>query len=186
MVPRSLSGQCHRPHRCQRRCLLKGCGRWFLPTHPQCRYCSAACRLAARRWRRWHAQQKYRSSRNGRDHRQQQARRYRERCRSRPPPVFAASAPTSSAAAAAHGNGTSREGKRPAGKSAKVLLCPCARPGCYVLFAVVAGYSRRRFCCVLCRKALRCVLEREARWQHRRRRGLRPAGRRPRPRARGP
>jgi len=186
MAPMSLSGQCPRPHRCgRRRCLLKGCGQWFQPTHPQCRYCSATCREAARCWRRWHAQQKYRSSHKGREHRQQQARRYRERCRSRLPPVAAPSG-ASSAAAAPPSNGTSREGKRPAEKSEEVPLSPCDRPGCYVLFAVGAAYQRRRFCCVLCRKALRCVLQREARWRQRRRRGLQRAGRRPRPRARGP
>jgi hypothetical protein len=179
MAPISLSGHCRRPHRCcRRRCLLKGCGQWFQPTHPQCRYCSAACREAARRWRRWHAQQKYRSSRNGREHRRQQARRYRQQCRKRPPPF--------TAAAATRSDGRPCEGKRPAEKSAAVPLCPCDRPGCYVLFASGAANSPRRFCCVLCRKALRCVLEREARWRQRRRRGLQRAGRRPRARARGP
>ena len=174
MAPMSLSGQCCRSHRCcRRRCLLKGCGQWFQATHPQCRYCSAACREAARRWRRWHAQQKYRRSRNGRDHRQQQARRYRERCRNRPTRITSPSAPTGSAAAAAGSNDSVCEGKRPAEKSEKVPLCPCDRPGCYVLFAVAAAYNPRRFCCVLCRKALRCVLEREAHWRQRRRRGLR-------------
>lgn len=179
MAPRSLSGPVPRPHRPhRRRCLLKGCGQWFQPTHPQCRYCSTACRVAARRWRRWHAQQKYRSSANGREHRQQQARRYRQRGRSRPASV--------SAAAAAAGNRLLREGKRAASKSAKVSLCACDRPGCYVLFAAGAAHLRRRFCCVLCRKALRCVLQREARWRQRRRRGLKHAGRRRRPRPRGP
>jgi len=197
MAPMSLSGHCRRPHRgCRRRCLLKGCGQWFQPTHPQCRYCSAACREAARRWRGWHAQQKYRSSRNGRNHRQQQARRYRQRCRHRPVPVAVPvavpSAPgcaAAAAAAAAAGNARACEGKRPAQKSEEVALGPCDRPGCYVLFAAAAAYQpyqRRRFCCVLCRKALRCVLDREARRRQRRRRGLQPAGRRPRPRARGP
>ncbi len=187
MAPMSLSGHCHRPHRCcRRRCLLKGCGQWFQPTHPQCRYCSAACREAARRWRRWHAQQKYRSSHNGQEHRQQQARRYRQRCRNRPPPVSVRSAPAASAAASLPCNGRPCEGKRAAAKSKEVVRRPCDRPGCYVLFPVGAAYSRRRFCCVLCRKALRCVLEREARWRQRRRRGLQQAGRRPRARARGP
>jgi hypothetical protein len=187
MAPMSLSGQSRQPHRrWRRRCLLKGCGQWFQPTHPQCRYCSAGCREAARRWRRWHAQQKYRSSRNGRAQRQQQARRYRQRCHNRPRPDAAPSAPAGSAAAAPSSNGIACEGKRPAEKSAEVPLCPCDRPGCYVLFAIGGAYNRRRFCCVLCRKALRCVLEREARWRQRRRRGLQPAGRRPRPRARGP
>jgi hypothetical protein len=183
MAPSSLSCRCHRSHRCRRRCLLKGCGQWFQPTYPQCRYCSVACREAARRWRRWHAQQKYRSSRNGREHRQQQARRYRQRCQQRPPAVAAAS---DRAAGAPPGHDRPCEGKRPAKPMEKVSLCPCDRPGCYELFAMGTASSPRRFCCALCRQALRCVLDREARWRQRRRRGLRPAGRRPRRWARGP
>jgi hypothetical protein len=187
MARMSLSGHCRRPHRCwRRRCLLKGCGQWFLPTHPQCRYCSAVCREAARRWRRWHAQQKYRSSQKGRERRQQQAWRYRQRCRDRPPPLAAPSTPAADAAVAPRGSGTPCEGKRAAAKSAEVVLRPCDRPGCYALFAVAVAYNRRRFCCVLCRQALRCVLEREARWRQRRRRGLQCAGRRLRARARSP
>jgi hypothetical protein len=187
MVPVLLSGQARRPHRCcRRRCLLKGCGQWFQPTHPQCRYCSAACREAARRWRRWHAQQTYRASDNGREHRQQQARRYRRRGQQRPPPITAPAAPAGSAAACSLSDGLACEGKRPAEKKQKVPLCPCDRPGCYELFPIRAACPVRRFCCALCRKALRCVLEREARWRQRRRRGLRRAGRRPRARARGP
>jgi len=180
MAPRSLSGQAPRSHRChRRRCLLKGCGQWFQPTHPQCRYCSASCRAAARRWRRWHSQHKYRSSQNGRAHRQQQSRRYRERCRNGP-------SAAGCAAAAADGTMVPCEGKRASAKSEKVPLCPCDRPGCYVLFPAGAARLRRRFCCVLCRKALRCVLQREARWRQRRRRGLKHAGRRRRARPRGP
>jgi hypothetical protein len=71
-------------------------------------------------------------------------------------------------------------------KKQKNPLCPCDRPGCYVLFPIGAACQVRRFCCALCRKALRCVLEREARWRRRRRRGLRRPGRRSRARVRGP
>jgi hypothetical protein len=185
MDPMPLSGHARQPHRCQRRrCLLKGCGQWFQPSHPQCRYCSPACRKAARLWRRWHAQEKYRSSDHGREHRQQQARRYRQRCRSRPAPVSCVV--LSNAAAVPDSNATPGEGKRPANKTQKGAHCPCDRPGCYVLFPAGRTPQRKRFCCALCRKALRCVLEREARWQQRRRRGLQPVGRRRRPRARGP
>jgi hypothetical protein len=67
----------------RRRCLLKGCERPFQPTHYQDRYCSAACRLQAARWRRWHSAQKYRSSEVGKQCRRAQSRRYRKRCRQR-------------------------------------------------------------------------------------------------------
>jgi hypothetical protein len=183
----SLSGLSRRPHRArQRRCLLKGCGQWFQPTHPQCRYCSVACREAARGWRRWRAQQKYRVSPNGRDRRQEQARRYRQRGRSRPAPGAAPPAPAVCAAGVPPRPGAAGEGKRPVAKIDESPLGACDRPGCYVLFAAGSTYNPRRFCCALCRKALRCVLEREGRWRRRRHRGLKPSGRRRRWRARAP
>ena len=151
-----------------RRCLLKGCQQCFLPSRPQSRYCSPACQLAARRWRRWRAQQTYRATDNGRQHRQQQARRYRQR---QPPPV-----PPAPAAPA--------EGKRLPDKISAFSGHPCARPGCYVLFPPGPALQPRRFCCSSCRKALRCVLDREARRRQRRRRGLGQPGRSPRLRPR--
>ena len=66
-----------RPRR--RVCLLKGCGRVFRPQQPLARYCSAACRQQARRWRQWKARRRYRQSANGKQQRQAQSRRYRER-----------------------------------------------------------------------------------------------------------
>ena len=45
-------GQEVRPVSRPRRCLLKGCERWFSPVSSASRYCSDACRVAARRWRR--------------------------------------------------------------------------------------------------------------------------------------
>jgi hypothetical protein len=168
MSPTLLSAGSRPPHRPAwaraRRCLLKGCGHWFLPSRPQCRYCSLACQQAARRWRRWRAQQKYRATTSGRCHRQQQARRYRQRTRSRPrspPPARP-------------------EGKRLPKKDEEVPLRPCDRPGCYVLFPLGSPFQPRRFCCPLCRRALRRVLDREFRWRRRRRRGLGRPGRRTR------
>jgi hypothetical protein len=69
----------HPWHPCCRRCLLKGCERWFLPRRPQARYCSPACQHAARRWRRWHASQRYRATTHGKQRRRDQARHYRSR-----------------------------------------------------------------------------------------------------------
>jgi hypothetical protein len=76
--PGSLTGS-RRWHPCCRRCLLKGCECWFLPQWPQARYCSPACQHAARCWRRWHASQRYRATTRGKQHRQEQTRRYRSR-----------------------------------------------------------------------------------------------------------
>lgn len=212
MDPVSLSGNSNRPQEVgggrSRRCLLKGCGQWFRPTRPQCRYCSLACREAARRWRHWRSQQTYRASGKGRRHRREQARRYRQHGRRRAgaarqpaaavaPVVTAAGVPAaalawptaSSAAAVVEVGAAARAGKRPAEKSEKVVLCACDRPGCYVLLALRPGIDAskgRHFCCALCRQALRCVLQREARWRRRRRRGLRRPGRRSKALPRGP
>lgn len=71
----------HRPR--TRRCLLKGCERRFRPRRAAERYCSRACRQAARKWSRWKAQQRYRATVAGREKRNGQSRRYRERVRSR-------------------------------------------------------------------------------------------------------
>jgi len=82
LVPGQPPGS-HRWHPGCRRCLLKGCERWFLPQRAQACYCSPACQDAARRWRRWWASQRYRATANGRQRRRQQARRYRDRLRQR-------------------------------------------------------------------------------------------------------
>ena len=64
-------------------CLLKGCERPFHPHRARERYCSDDCREAAKQWSRWKAQQSYRSSAVGKDKRNQQSRRYRERVKTR-------------------------------------------------------------------------------------------------------
>ena len=66
-----------------RPCLLKGCERPFQPLRATERYCSRECREAAGKWRRWKAQQTYRATAAGREKRNGQSRRYRERVRKR-------------------------------------------------------------------------------------------------------
>jgi hypothetical protein len=66
-------------------CLLKGCKRRFCPQRARQRYCSDECRRAARRWSRWKAQQSYRATAAGKDKRNAQSRRYRQRVRNRAP-----------------------------------------------------------------------------------------------------
>ncbi len=41
---------------------------------------------------------------------------------------------------------------------------PCSRPGCYESFPPERRSPLKRFCCALCREALRRVRRREARW----------------------
>ena len=62
-----------------RRCLLKGCEQRFRPRHARQRYCSERCRKAAREWSGWKAQQSYRATAAGKQKRNGQSRRYRER-----------------------------------------------------------------------------------------------------------
>jgi hypothetical protein len=148
-----------RPEGCRprpRQCLLKGCERLFWPRHPRAHYCSEACRQAARRWRRWQSSQHYRATEHGRARRRAQSRRYRQRRRERQAAAAVAAA--------------TREGQRAASADAEFSGRPCARPGCYELFAVAHDHSCQRFCSVACRLALRRVLDREARYRARRRR----------------
>ena len=67
----------------QRPCLLKGCEQYFHPRQARQRYCSEGCRAEARKWSRWKAQQKYRTTAGGKQKRNGQSRRYRERIQSR-------------------------------------------------------------------------------------------------------
>ena len=80
-APRKRSGCAPRT----RRCLLKGCGQCFRPRQARQRYCSAQCRKKARAWLRWKAQQSYRATAAGKQKRNGQSRRYRERVRNRKP-----------------------------------------------------------------------------------------------------
>ena len=159
-----------RPRRA-RRCLLKGCERWFIPPYSQSRYCSGPCREAARRWRRAQASRRYRASAAGRERRRAQQQRYRQRRQER-----------ATATASADGL-ASREGQRPACPGEDLVECMCFRPGCYVRFWTNPARSCRRFCSLACRLALRRVLDREVRYRQRRRRWRRErrTGYRPRP-----
>jgi hypothetical protein len=71
----------------KRCCLLKGCEQRFHPRRARQRYCSEECRQAARKWERWKVQQRYRETAAGRQRRNGQSRRYRERVKSRKTPV---------------------------------------------------------------------------------------------------
>jgi hypothetical protein len=72
--------------RCRSRpCLLKGCEQRFHPRQAHQRYCGESCREEARKWSRWKAQQKYRTTEGGKQKRNGQSRRYRERVQSRKP-----------------------------------------------------------------------------------------------------
>lgn len=137
-----------------RRCLLKGCEAAFRPVHALSRYCSEACREAARRWSRWRASRKYRASEQGREARRQQSRRHRERVKDRER-VKQREKSASSAEACC-------EGHHQDGDLEKIC---CSRPGCYELFTAEPRSPLKAFCSSLCRQALRRVRQRESRWR---------------------
>jgi hypothetical protein len=159
---RSDRPQQHSPSRYCRICLLKGCERHFLPSHPLQRYCSKLCQQAARDWQRWRAARRYRATAQGRQQRCAQSRRYRERQRQRRAAAAAEQAAQETAA-------DQREGQRYPDFSEDFSGTPCRRPGCYELFQPRPHEPAQCFCCSACRRALRRVLDREARWRRRRR-----------------
>jgi hypothetical protein len=130
-----------------RHCLLKGCEQHFRPAHALRRYCNPACREQARQWAEWKAQQTYRKTAKGKEKRNQQSRRYRDRRKAR-----------------------STSGEEQVSDPARVIPkfffadC-CDRPGCYQGFLRQSRSPRQRFCSRLCRRALERVWERERRWR---------------------
>jgi hypothetical protein len=187
--PRALApgqpGGFRRWHPCCRRCLLKDCDRWFLPPWPQARYCSPACREAAKHWRSWHAGQTYRATIQGKERRREQARRHRERAQQRSalaeqavpisqsePGLPVIEAQTTSDSIPIIPADTQSVGQRPAEILPKSCGLPCSRRGCYVLFLPSPRSPDQHFCSGSCRQALRRVRQREARLRRRRRRGI--------------
>jgi hypothetical protein len=180
------------PFRC-RHCLLKGCEQFYRPIHPLSRYCSEVCRVAAKRWRRRLASRTWRSSERGKTLRREQCKRYRRRiplvllCVCEVPPVQAErSAPIEASTQSlfstpAEPPRCACEGQRKDEIPENSSLEMCQRPGCYEAFIIRPGYSPKRFCCSLCRRALRNVLDREAQYRRRRRKGSRLRCRNARP-----
>lgn len=181
-------------HYRQRLCLLKGCERVFRPEQPQQHFCGPACQKEAARWRHWRSCQSYRASERGKKQRRQQSRRYRERCRQQRAArwdelLLAIEVQVAQEDMAAQTQPTEvaqleseqpREGQRATPNPQDFPWTACRRPGCYVLFPLRPSVPQQRFCCRLCRLALRRVLDREAHWHERRRRRHRP-GQRSRP-----
>jgi hypothetical protein len=129
-------------------CLLKGCEQRFRPRQAGQRYCSAGCRAAARVWSWWKARQAYRATPAGKEKRNGQSRRYRERLR----------------------NGKSSDpevvGGAPRVITRKFFFAACCdRPGCYEGFVQQRRSPLQRFCSHQCRRAMERVWERERRWQ---------------------
>jgi hypothetical protein len=133
-----------------RGCLLKGCEQAFQPLHPFSRYCSSACRAAARRWRQRRANRRYRATEQGKCRRRAQSCRYRARVRE--------------CQRADSSSSIDHEGYPDPGGLPDFS---CQRPGCYEAFVKAARSPLQKFCSVGCRQALRRVLIRERRWKQR-------------------
>jgi hypothetical protein len=151
-VSKVSSGQAASCRGSWRVCLLKGCGRGFRSSCARVWYCSAECLALARRWVCWKAQQRYRSSAQGRARRREQSRRWRQRQKEK------RSKPSETPAK----NGCEGHPRR-----RRRGEFSCDRPGCYDSFARSARSPWQRFCSALCRGALRLVRLRERRWQGR-------------------
>ena len=135
-----------------RLCLLKGCERSFQPKHHCCRYCSPACIEAARIWRRWLADQKYRSTEQGKEARKDQSKRYRER---RKEDLSEMNEPEKPAPPERVG-----DTQEPLEKKS----C-CHRPGCYERFIPDPRAPHQKYCSPECARAMRRVLVREKRYR---------------------
>jgi hypothetical protein len=105
------------------------------------RYCSEHCRKAARVWSRWKGQK---STAVGKQKRNGQSRRYRERVRDQKPPAGEAVADAARVIAK------------------KFFDACCDRPGCYEEFVRRRRSPRQRFCSHQCRRAMERVWERAA------------------------
>jgi len=156
-VPRTPEAQVPSCRPRVRECLLKGCGREFLPDCARRCYCSEACRQAARAWSLQEAQRRYRQSEKGRAARREQGRRRRERQREQPrqPSESGRSDPPENPRV-----GHQQGAPEPPGEK-----IPCRRPGCYVEFRFSARTPGRRFCSSMCRKAFRRAALGQQRWR---------------------
>lgn len=165
-----------------RKCLLKGCDRYFPPNHPLDRYCNGECQQAARRWSIAKANLNYRASENGKQKRREQSARYRSKCKDRqadcrpqlepahPEPADQgdtgqpAGQTTGQPASPPEANHTDASPTEGYHKSQSHEKSCCQRPGCYERFTPAPRSPLQTFCCPSCRKALRAVLIRERRW----------------------
>lgn len=139
-------------------CLLKGCERHFVPSHPLQRYCCDDCRNKVREWWLWKSQRDYRRSERGKEMRRAQNKRRRARLKE------------NGLGGQKDADGEACEGHHKAGNS---IFFSCDRPGCYELFRPTARSPRKRFCSCGCRQALRRVVLRE-KYNRNRRRKLKP------------
>ena len=156
--------QAEHPRLSPRKCFLKGCDRYFSPSHHLERFCGDDCRQAARRWRLARANLKYRSSEQGKENRRAQADRYRTRLKERKAASPATAKNPDTPKKQSDDQSTPREGYRK--EDAQEKSC-CDRPGCYERFTPPPRSPLQKFCSRDCYRAFRAVVLRERRWLER-------------------
>jgi hypothetical protein len=128
-------------------CLLKGCEGRFRSRLRRDRYCSAECRQAARKWSRSKAHLRYRATAAGKQKRNGQSRRYRER----PEP------PTSNAGRSTCGD--------PEGNPSKLFSITVATAPTATRDSPESGARPTSASIRACRRAMERVWQRERRWR---------------------
>ena len=143
----------------RRRCLLKDCECWFQPRCPQARFCCPACQQEGERWRRAGI----------RDRRRRPGRRRESHVAGAGHSLWSSGVESDEERVVVVGGprGVSWLG---GGRSLPGMGRPCDRPGATACSCRGREVRGQRFCSVSCRRALRRVLDREARWRQRRRR----------------
>jgi hypothetical protein len=121
-------------------CLLKGCERRYRPQRAGQRYCSDECRQAARRWSRWKAQRSYRATAAGKDKRNGQSRRYRQRVKDR---RSAAAEETAPEDARVITHNSSRSQLRPSWLLRGIRPATALTPSALLFSRVPAGHGTR-------------------------------------------
>jgi hypothetical protein len=141
-----------RPRRLRPRiCLRKGCGRKYQPQRWNQHYCQdAECLRLVRRWQAAKRQAKRRQDEAAKAQHAEAQRARRRRATSSPQP------PKEPEVAAARGH------------AAKILFPTplCDRPGCYEPPPKL-GRNQAKYCCPVCRQAVRRVRDRERKWRRR-------------------
>lgn len=138
-----------------RLCLIKSCGRRFVP-RPQDRwrakFCSSECRRKARRWRNW----RYRQSHRGKRNKQVENKCFRE--------THTVYFQTYRRAHLERIRAIERQSKHRSRsrapdkvhKGSPMTRVPCHRPGCYIIFSTLSALREfHRYCGEACRRAMR-------------------------------
>ena len=142
-----------------RTCLLKGCGKRFVP-RPQdllrAKYCSPLCREKAARWRASLRRKNWRQSPRGREAKRRENHRYRKKHPDYQTHYRERNADRLRATERASKRFRRASSSSDVHKGVPCCQLPCHRPGCYVRFLALASLAGvRRYCGPSCRSVMR-------------------------------